>query len=189
MEDEDSSSDGESRRGEARRRLEAAYSSEKPLLIARLRAKGRSLEEAEDFVHDLYAEVMGRLSLVARIVNLPAWINSLFARRLIDAWRHELVRAAAGETELAEGLLEEVIAGIGLDPLDDFVRSNLVDALYSALRALPQAQRDVVEAQVFKGMSFGEIAEASGESIDTLKARKRYALRNLSRALRQWIEE
>jgi RNA polymerase sigma factor (sigma-70 family) len=175
--------------GEARLRVEAAYSSEKPLLMARLRARGRSLEEAEDFVHDLYAEVMGSLGLVARIVNLPAWINSLFARRLIDAWRRERTRVAAGETEVAEAVLVEIIAGIGLDPMDDFVRSELVEALNSALRALPSAQREVIEAQVFGGKTFRELAEASGESIDTIKARKRYAVRNLSRALRRWIEE
>ena len=55
-------------------RLEQAYKSEKPRLLARLRAAGRSLEEAEDFVHDVYAETMERLYLVASIHNLPAWI-------------------------------------------------------------------------------------------------------------------
>jgi hypothetical protein len=46
-----------------------------------------------------------------------------------------------------------------------------------------------VEAQVFGGMMFREMAAATGESIDTLTARKRYAVRSLSRALRHWIEE
>ena len=64
----------------------------------------------------------------------------------------------------------------------------MVDAVNDALRVLPPAQRKVLEAQVFGGMSFRQIAEATGESIDTLTARKRYALRNLSRALRHWID-
>ena len=174
---------------EAHKRLEEAYRSEKPRLLARLRAAGRSLEEAEDLVHDVYAETMERLPLVAGIVNLPAWINSLFTRRMIDAWRHERVRTAAGETDVAEETLREIIAGAGLDPLDDFVRASLVDALNDALRLLPSAQRRVVEAQIFGGRTFQELAEATDESIDTLKARKRYALRNLARALRHWIEE
>jgi DNA-directed RNA polymerase specialized sigma24 family protein len=72
---------------DAHGRLEQAYKSEKPRLLARVRAAGRSLEEAEDLVHDVYAETMERLPLVADIRNLPAWINSLFTRRLIDAWR------------------------------------------------------------------------------------------------------
>ena len=170
-------------------RLEKAYKSEKSRFLARLRAAGRSLEEAEDFVHDVYAETMERLDLVANIHNLPAWINALFTRRLIDAWRHERVRAASGETDVAEDTLREIISGVGLDPQDGFVRDSLVDALNDALRALPAAQRRVMEAQVFGGLTFRELAEATGESIDTLTARKRYALRNLSRALRHWIEE
>jgi DNA-directed RNA polymerase specialized sigma24 family protein len=72
---------------------------------------------------------------------------------------------------------------------DGFVRASLADALNDALRALPSAQRKVVEAQVFGGLTFREIAQASGESIDTLTARKRYALRSLSKALRNWIDE
>jgi RNA polymerase sigma factor (sigma-70 family) len=174
---------------DSHRRLEKAYQSEKPRLLARLRAAGRSLEEAEDIVHDVYAETMERLHLVANIQNLPAWINALFTRRLIDAWRHDRVRAAAGETDVTEDTLREIIASVGLDPLDGLVRDSLMDALNDALRALPAPQRRVVEAQVFGGLTFREIAQATGESIDTLTARKRYALRNLSRALRHWIEE
>jgi RNA polymerase sigma factor (sigma-70 family) len=174
---------------DANGRLEDAYKSEKSRLLARLRAAGRTLEEAEDLVHDIYAETMERLPLVAGIRNLPAWINSLFTRRLIDAWRHDRVRRAAGETDVAEDTLREIIAGTGLNPLDSFVRDCLVNALNDALRVLPAAQRMVVEAQVFGGLTFREISESTGESIDTLTARKRYALRNLSRALRHWIDD
>jgi len=174
---------------EAQKRVEEAYRREKPRLLARLRAAGRTLEEAEDLVHDVYTETMERLPLLSGIRNLPAWINSLFTRRLIDAWRHDRVRAASGETDVTEETLREIIAGAGLDPLDGFVRDSLVDALNDALRLLPEAQRRVVEAQVFGGLTFREIAEATGESIATLPARKRYALSSLSRALRHWIEE
>jgi len=173
---------------DAQGRLEQAYQSEKPRLLARVRAAGRSLEEAEDMVHDVYAETLARLPLLAGIRNLPAWINSLFTRRLIDAWRHEKVRKASGETDVAEETLRAIITGAGLDPHEAYVRDCLLDAVNDALRVLPAAQRQVVEAQVFGGLSFREIAEATGESIDTLTARKRYALRNLSRALRHWID-
>jgi len=172
---------------DAQGRLEQAYRSEKPRLLARVRAAGRSLEEAEDLVHDVYAETLARLPLVNEVRNLPAWINSLFTRRLIDAWRHEKVRRASGETDVAEETLREIIRGAGLDPQEAYVRDCLVDAVNDALRVLPTAQRQVLEAQVFGGLTFRQIAAATGESIDTLTARKRYALRSLSRALRHWI--
>lgn len=174
---------------DSQRRLEAAYRSEKPRFIARLRAAGRSLEEAEDLVHEVYAETMERVSLISGIVNLPAWLNSLLARRAIDAWRRDTARRAAGETSVSEEALEEIISGVGLDPQDAFVRESLADALNDAIKALPEGQRKVIEAQVFGGISFREMAEASGESIDTLMARKRYAIRNLAGALRLWLDE
>jgi DNA-directed RNA polymerase specialized sigma24 family protein len=46
-----------------------------------------------------------------------------------------------------------------------------------------------VEAQVFGGLTFREISESTGVSIDALTARKRYALQKLSRALRHWIDD
>ena len=177
------------RPAEDQQRLEEAYQSEAPRLLARLRATGRTLEEAEDLLHDVFTETMESLPVVGTIRNLPAWVNAMVRRRMIDAWRHERVREAAGEIDVAEDTLSEIIAGAGLDPQDAYIRDSLVDALNDALRALPPAQRRVVEAQVFGGLTFREIAEATGESIDTLTARKRYALRNLSRALKHWIDE
>ncbi len=175
--------------GTDRALLEKAYSSEKGRFISRLRAAGKSLEEAEDLVHDVYAETMERLPSIRHIINLPAWINTLFTRRLIDDWRHRRVMALRGETDVDEETLREIIAGAGLDPLEEFVRESLAEALNDAILALPADQRKIVEAQVFGGLTFREIAEATGESIDALTARKRYALRKLSSALRHWIEQ
>lgn len=172
-----------------RHKLEAAYRQEHPRLLARLRATGRSLEEAEDLIHDVYAETMARVSLISRIRNLPAWINALLKRRTIDAWRHDQVRQRAGHIDLGEETIQEIIAGAGLDPMEQFIRENLVDALNDSIAALPPAQRWVIEMQMFQGLTFRELAEMSGESMDTLSARKRYALANLSRALRHWIED
>jgi RNA polymerase sigma factor (sigma-70 family) len=172
---------------DAHSRLEEAYHSERPKLLARLRKAGRSIEEAEDLVHDVYAETIERLPIIDSIRNLPAWINSLFRRRVIDAWRHREVRKASGETDVAEETLSEIISSVGLDPLEEYVRENMVDALNAALKALPKEQRRVIEAQVFGGMTFREIAETTGESIDTLTARKRYAIKSLAKALKHWI--
>lgn len=173
---------------EAKRRLEGAYTSEKGRFLSRLRAAGRSLEEAEDIVHDVYAEVMERLPIVAGIGNLPAWINTVFTRRVIDAWRHDRVRVRSGETSISEETIREIVDGVGVDPADTYVRESLVDALNTAIATLPGPQRAVIEAQVFGNKTFREIAEVTGENIDALTARKRYAVANLAKALRHWIE-
>ena len=56
-------------------------------------------------------------------------------------------------------------------------------ALERALRALPVDQREVVHLHVFEGLTFREIAEQSGESINTVAGRYRYALARLKAEL------
>jgi RNA polymerase sigma-70 factor, ECF subfamily len=52
-------------------------------------------------------------------------------------------------------------------------------ALERALRALPPEQREVVHFKVFEGMTFQEIADMTGESINTTASRYRYAIEKL----------
>ena len=54
-------------------------------------------------------------------------------------------RRPARSARVVEETLYDIIAGAGLDPQDAFIRDSLVDALNDALRALPPAQRRVVE--------------------------------------------
>lgn len=52
-------------------------------------------------------------------------------------------------------------------------------ALERGIRLLTPEQREVVHLHVFDGLTFREIAEASGASINTVAARYRYALAKL----------
>jgi RNA polymerase sigma-70 factor (ECF subfamily) len=56
-------------------------------------------------------------------------------------------------------------------------------ALERAVRGLPPEQREVVHLHVFEGMTFREVAEMSGESINTIASRYRYALARLREVL------
>lgn len=56
-------------------------------------------------------------------------------------------------------------------------------ALERALRGLPPEQREVVHLHVFEGLTFREVAEMSGESINTVASRYRYALARLREVL------
>ena len=56
-------------------------------------------------------------------------------------------------------------------------------AVERALAELPPDQREVVHLHVYEGMTFKEVARATGESINTVSARYRYALARLRKAL------
>lgn len=77
----------------------------------------------------------------------------------------------------------------GLDPQDLLLRSERLAALEVAINALPAAQREVIRAQALGGVAFKELAETTGVSIDTLIARKRYAIRKLAAALEYLMDD
>ena len=58
-----------------------------------------------------------------------------------------------------------------------------------ALDELPEEQRDVFIKHELEGMSFRDIAEQTGESLNTLLSRKRYAVLHLREKLRYLYEE
>ena len=55
--------------------------------------------------------------------------------------------------------------------------------LEEAVRELPAEQREVVMLRIWGGLTFAEIATATGETINTAAGRFRYALNNLHRVL------
>jgi len=65
----------------------------------------------------------------------------------------------------------------------------MLTALEVAIEALPAPQREVIRAQALGGVGFKELAEKTGVPIDTLMARKRYAIRKLAAALEYWMDE
>ncbi|MDP1293881.1 sigma factor-like helix-turn-helix DNA-binding protein, partial [Klebsiella variicola] len=65
----------------------------------------------------------------------------------------------------------------------------LIEALQAALDELPPAQREVFIAHELDGLSFKEMAAASGTSLNTLLARKRYAVLHLRERLQAVYDE
>ena len=53
--------------------------------------------------------------------------------------------------------------------------------IHRIIGALPESQREVLDMRFFRDMSFKEIAEATGVSINTALGRMRYALINMRR--------
>jgi RNA polymerase sigma-70 factor (ECF subfamily) len=58
-----------------------------------------------------------------------------------------------------------------------------------ALEELPESQREVVTLKLWGGLTFAQIAETTGESINTVSSRYRYALQALEKRLAPRREE
>lgn len=68
---------------------------------------------------------------------------------------------------------------------DLMINEQIIREVRYLIEELPQDQREVVELRHFKGLSFKEISEITGVSINTALGRMRYALLNL----RKIVEE
>ena len=78
----------------------------------------------------------------------------------------------------------------GASVLDTYRESEMVNEqvkqdVKRLMNALPETQREVVYMRFFQQMSFKEIAEETGVSINTSLGRMRYALINLRKLTRQ----
>ena len=76
---------------------------------------------------------------------------------------------------------------VGPDAL--YVRSMFLDELELALDELPEEQREVFVAHELEGLSFKQMAAETGVNVNTLLARKRYAVLHLRERLRSIREE
>lgn len=102
--------------------------------------------------------------------NFGAWISRVTRNRALDALRSRSLRS---EDEMpldtpAEGMLDEVV----------FAR---IDGLRvrSALAALPEEQRSLIELGFFAGVTHEEMARRTATPLGTVKTRIRTGLRKL----------
>ena len=71
------------------------------------------------------------------------------------------------------------------DVMDDETRELVSQAIMDAVDKLPERQRYVFIQQVVEGRTFRELAGETGEPINTLVARKRYAIQFLQGRLHE----
>lgn len=183
-------SDSEGARASATREtIERTYRERGRGFLAWARRHAPDAATAEDILQDAFLRALANADALSPVKDLAAWIFSAMRNRLIDLWRGEGARRRAGATELPEDFLENVAVQAGLDPEDQFQRNEMLAALDVAIEALPPSQREVIRAQALGEVGFKELAEKTGVSIDTLMARKRYAIRKLAAALAYWMDD
>ncbi len=111
------------------------------------------------------------------------FVSLLRADRAIESDERYLRRAVRNECYSALRRRQRdpgAPSGPLLDPIaaaDD--RPDERIAIEQALRVLSPEQREVVHLKVFEGMTFQEIADLCGESINTVASRYRYAIEKL----------
>jgi RNA polymerase sigma factor (sigma-70 family) len=165
-----------------------------------IRRRVRDPSDAEDILQDVLHEFVQAYRLPEPIEQVSAWLFRVARNRIIDRFRkkkEQPLSEMAGTShngDAADAIDDEYRLDLAL-PAEDggpeaaYARSVLLVALQNALDELPENQRDIFVAHEIEGRSFKELASESGVALNTLLARKRYAVLHLRARLQAVYDE
>jgi RNA polymerase sigma factor (sigma-70 family) len=149
--------------------------------------------DAEDILQDVFYELVEANRLLMPIDHITGWLFRVARNRIIDLFRKKKpenfsdITTADGNDEQPQW--EDLLPSPDAGPDALYVRSVLLDEIEVAIAELPQEQRAVFTAHELEGRSFKEMAAETGESVNTLLSRKRYAVLHLRERLQNIYDE
>jgi len=156
-----------------------------------VRSRVRSAEDAEDIVQDVFAQLSATFDVETPIERVSAWLYTVAKNRVIDWYRRRKTASLSGDNERDDDQSGEaaLLADDELGPERLYLRKLVSEELEEVLNELPAPQRDVFVMHEFDGLSFKEIAERTGEPVNTLLSRKRYAVLVMRERLRELYDD
>jgi RNA polymerase sigma factor (sigma-70 family) len=158
-----------------------------------IRSRVPDPRDAEDILQDVFYELVEANRLLMPIEHVGGWLFRVARNRITDLFRKkkpELFSDAAAAQEEGDSLhIEDLLPSPEAGPDALYARSVLLDELESALDELSAEQRQVFVANEIEGRTFKELAAETGVSINTLLARKRYAVFHLRERLQTIHDE
>ena len=177
------------------RDIAATVRRERGRLLAYIRRWIADAAEAEDIVQESLYELVLAHRMMQPVEQAGAWLARVARNRVIDRFRRKGARSGAvemrsHEEDPASGLAD-LLPAADSGPEAAVMRGILLAEVEAALAELPAEQREVFIAQELDGVSFRDLAQRSGVSINTLLSRKRYAVRflraRLQAAWHEWL--
>ena len=111
-----------------------------------------------------------------------SWVLRIAHNRVLDHFRREKHSRTINEKEAGYDMFSTI--KLAEDSIEDnMVKSEMQATIRRLVAALPAEQREVVEMRYYAKLSFQEIADETGVSINTALGRMRYALINLRKMI------
>ncbi|PYD73705.1 sigma-70 family RNA polymerase sigma factor [Novacetimonas hansenii] len=154
-------------------------------LLPRLRVQALSLTRnraaADDLVQDAVCNALSAQHSFTPGTNFPAWMHRILRNRFISDLRNRFISDLRKKRETGD--IEDVpTAALACSGAHE--ERLAVKELASAMDRLPADQREALVMVVMQGMSYEELAEASGCAVGTAKSRVFRARRQLE----TWLE-
>lgn len=146
----------------------------------------RDREMANDMFQETFFKVVSRLQQGKYIANgkFSAWLMRIAHNVIMDWYRQQRAQ------NIVDASKENDLSNVGSTLLEssregELVNNQVMEDVRRMMSHLPASQREVVFMRFYQQMSFKEIAEATGVSINTALGRMRYAILNLRRMTRE----
>jgi RNA polymerase sigma factor (sigma-70 family) len=162
-------------------------------LLGFIRKRVKNDADAEDILQDVWYQFSNVVN-AEPIEQTSAWLYKVARNKILD--KHK---------KRTETLLDDMLPDDGTDddapdfkailftdattPETQYLRNLFWEQLFIALDELPEAQKQVFVWHELEDMPFEEMAQLTGENINTLVSRKRYAVVHLRKRLKQLYKE
>jgi RNA polymerase sigma factor (sigma-70 family) len=159
-------------------------------LLSFIRKRVRNDADAEDILQDVWYQFSTWVN-VAPIEQTGAWLYKVARNRIIDKQRkksEELIDHPGMAQDEDDSLLN-LLPIETATPETEYFKSLFWEQLVLALDELPAEQKEVFVWQELEGIPFEELAKRTGEKVQTLVSRKRYAVLHLRKRLKQLYYE
>ena len=142
----------------------------------------RNNELAEDIFQDTFVKAITTIRQGRYTENgkFPAWITRIAHNLIIDYFRQEKNENVVSNDDSEVDLLNNI--NLSERTIEsEIIEGQIKDDVRELVKLLPDNQREVVYMRFYQNLSFKEIAEATGASINMALGRMRYAILNLRR--------
>ena len=160
-------------------------------LFSFIRGRVNTDEDAEDILQDVWYQFSNVMNSEP-IEQAGAWLYRVARNRIIDNYRRkkpDSLDEMYTDEEESEFNFREILLAENATPETAYLRNLFWEELFAALDELPEEQKQVFVWNELEDISFNEIAERTGEKINTLITRKRYAVLHLRKRLEQLYKE
>ena len=148
------------------------------------------LVKEEDVADDIFQETFTRAIIAIRshkyqtTGKFSAWLIRIAHNLIIDSSRETESGMMVTQEKFPPFILNDIrLSEGGIE--SNIIEQQKADQLRKMLDYLPDVQREVVLLRFYEDLSFKEIAEKTGVSINTSLGRMRYALINLRKLIQQ----
>jgi RNA polymerase sigma factor (sigma-70 family) len=161
-------------------------------LFGFIRQRVNNEADAEDIMQDVWYQLTATVD-TEPIEQVSSWLFKVARNKIIDNYRKkkpELMEdVLTFESEDGEINFREILMDKNNNPETEYLRNLFWVTMDKALDELPEDQKNVFVWNELEDIPFKEISKRTGEPVNTLISRKRYAVLHLRERLNGLYKE